>query len=728
MAMTAPFPLGMTNDVSPQNGSTLAPSMPSPFALPPTVQPSERRKVLRLSPERREALLKQLKEHYEEAKAGMQEAAAKRALRYKRYLADPSLRDGMQPWEDAVKLFLPLTRSTIESLHDEFTETILGTLDNVQIKGVGEEDKPKAERAEQFFRWALEEVNEIDDVVHDVIMDALLDSLGVLKVYPYRQPFEPWDEEQNLLKTIVQIDAVDIGTLGIPPDAKGLQYPYARYLWHQMWIYPELEWDSLKKRGFKLPGMDDLPPAASRDPDERERLEYERGDIAPESYQEGALEMVEAYEYFDITGNNDWEFIVANWCPNLAVMNTDTPDPTAQLARAMRLKDAVPQRMFTRPMWPFFPVTLWRQSRQLRGLNIPDRLESQQDTMNRLVEQMVHAGQISILPYYFYSMAITGDMPDLTQVKPGTGIPVDQLGAGGTGVVFPPRRSDNRHYLEQIQFMRGSAEEDSKVTAFTQGRTSQQPNAPRTLGGLALLLQQGTKAFRKQSRHLSRQLNMAFKMAFGIWQMRFEGNIEVPMPQTEALQKRLYEGQTTEGAMELVSIDADSLSGRFDVRLKVNPDAALERQTKLTIAEQLNPLLGNLWPRGQRMLWKDIWETLGLQGFDQIYPEYVADLYSMLKALDLQLKLAQMEQMLNQPPPGTMPSGQGEWVPPGGGAPTGGIGAGIMELLSPFAEGLAKGRGIGQQLFGGSATPGGEMAQAAGQAAPAPMVPTTGGA
>lgn len=713
MATIAPFPLGNV-----PNGIPAPPQ--SPFALPPSPPPAERRKVLRLSPARREALLQQLKDHYDEAKAGMQEAAAKRAIRYKRYLADPALRSGMQPWEDAVKLFLPLTRSTIESLHDEFTETILGTLDNVQIKGIGEEDKTKAERAERFFRWALDEVNEIDDVLHDVVMDALLDSLGVLKVYPYRQPFDAWDDEQELLQTIVQIDAVDIGTLGIPPDAKGLQYPFARYIWHQMWIYPELEWDSLKKRGFKLPGMDDLPAAPSRDPDERERLEYERGDIAPESYQEGALEMVEAYEYFDITGHNDWEFIVANWCPTLQVMNTDTPDPTAPLVRTMRLKDAVPQRMFSRPMWPFFPVTLWRQPRQLRGLNIPDRLESQQDTLNRLVEQMIHHGQIDILPYYFYSAALTGDMPDLTQVKPGTGVPVDQLGAGGNGVVFPPRRSVNRHYLEQMQFIRGSAEEDSKVTAFTQGRTSQQPNAPRTLGGLALLLQQGTKAFRKQSRHLSRQLNAAFKMAFGIWQMRFEGSIEVPMPQTEELQRRLYEGQSIEGAVDLVRIDADSLSGRFDVRLKVNPDAALERQTKLTIAERLDPMMGNLWPRGQRLLWKDIWETLGLQGFDQIYPEYVADLYTMLKALDLQLKLKQLEQALQPQPP------QDVAMPETPATPGGAGGGGIMDMISPFVEGLAQGQAIGQQLLSSMGL-GGETAQAASEATPPePMVPTTG--
>lgn len=702
----------------------LAALPPSPFALPVARPRPERRATVRLAPERRDALLQQLREHYEEARAGMQEAAAKRALRYRRYLADPALRSGLQPWEDAVKLFLPITRSTIESLHDEFTETILGTLDNVQIKGIGEEDQARAEHAERFFRWALDEVNEIDDVLHDVVMDALLDSLGVLKVYPYRQPFDAWDDEQELLQTIVQIDAVDIGALGIPPDAKGLQYPLARYLWHQMWIYPELEWASLKQRGFRLPGMDDLPPATSRDPDERERLEYERGDIAPESYQEGALEMVEAYEYFDLTGHNDWEFLVANWCPALQVMHTDTPDPTAPLIRIMRLKDAVPQRMFSRPMWPFFPVTLWRQARQLRGLNIPDRLESQQDTLNRLAEQMLHHGQIDILPYYFYSAALTGDMPDLTQVKPGTGVPVDQLGAGGNGVVFPPRRSVNRHYLEQMQFFRGSAEEDSKVTAFTQGRTSQQPNAPRTLGGLALMLQQGSKAFRKQSRHLSRQLQAAFQMAFGIWQMRFEGSIEVPMPQTEALQRRLYEGENTAGTVARVRIDADALSGRFDVRLKVNPDAAIERQTKLTLAERLDPLMGTLWPRGQRLLWKDIWETLGLQGFDQIYPEYVADLYTMLKTLELQVKLSQLEQALQpQPPQGAVLPGGAPAAPSGAGA---GGGGGILEALSPLVEGLAQGHSIGQQLFGGAAA-GGAAGQATSEAAPpGTMGPTSG--
>ena len=122
------------------------------------------------------------------------------------------------------------------------------------------------------------------------------------------------------------------------------------------------------------------------------------------------------------------------------------------------------------------------------------------------------------------------------------------------------------------------------------------------------------------------------------------------------------------------------------------------------------------------MLWKDIWETLGLQGFEQIYPEYVADLYTMLKALDLQLKLAQLEQALQQqtqqatpPPAGAPPPAQQA----GGG--------GLMELLSPFAEGLAQGQAIGQQLFGGGATPGPEMAQAASTAAPPePMVPPVG--
>ena len=715
MATIAPFPM---NGNQPQEPL-------SPFALPvpPPYRRPERRATLWLSPKRQEALLTQLSDHYEEAKAGMQESAALRAMRYKRFLADPSLRDGLQPWEDATKLFLPLTRSTAERLHDEFTETILGTVDNVQIKGIGEEDRHKAERAERFFRWALETQNDIHDVIYDVIFDALIDGLGVLKVYPYRQPFRKEDMGDGLLQTLIQIDAIDTGTLGIPPDARGkkpLQYPECRYLWHQMWIYPELEWGSLKKRGFKLPGMADLPEGESRDPDERELLEYERVSIHPESYQEGALEMIEAYEYFDISGRDDWRFIVANWCPSLRTMNAENPSGTEQLVRTMLLKDAIPQKMFSRPMWPFFPVTVWQQPRQLRGMNVPERLKSQQDTLNALSEQMVHQGRISILPYYFYSAALTGDMPDLTQVKPGTGIAVDQLGAGGNGIIFPPGHSYNRHYLEQMNFFRTSAEEDSNVTAFTQGRTAQQPNAPRTLGGLALLLQQGSKAFRKQSNHLSRQIREPFKMAFGLWQERLEGTVEVPMPQTEELQQRLYQGQAVTGTMPLVKIDADSLSGLYDVTLKINPDAALERQTKLQLSETLAPLLGTLWPRGQRALYKDIWETLGMQGFDQIWPEYVSDLYTMLKSLQLQLELKQLEEALQPQPPPPPPGVQGPAGAPGPtdgaqGAPQEG---GLMDMISPFMDGLARGQAIGTQLLQ-SLSPGTGLAQAASGAAPA---------
>ena len=668
----------------------------SPFALPTPLVPQrpERRATLRLSPARQEALLEQLQGHYDEAKTAMETSAARRAMRYKRFLSDTSLRDGLQPWEDATKLFMPLTRSTTERLHDEFVETILGTIDNVQIKGIGEEDRQKAERAELFFRWALETQNDIHDVIHDVVLDALIDGLGVLKVYPYRQPFRDEDMGETLLRTIIQIDAIDIGTLGIPPDAKGkrpLQYPECRYLWHQMWIYPEFEWGGLKKRGFKLPGMADLPEGESRSPDERELLEYERVDITPESYQEGALEMIEAYEYFDISGRDDWRFIVANWCPTLisATPKTGTPG-LERLVRTMLLKDAIPHTM-GRLMWPFFPVTVWRQARQLYGMNVPDRLLTQQDILNALAEQMVHQGRIAVLPYYFYSAALTGDMPDLTQVKPGTGIPVDQLGAGGNGIIFPPRQSDNQHYLQQMNFFRGSAEEDSNVTAFTQGRTSQQPNAPRTLGGLALLLQQGSKTFRKQSHHLARQILAPFTMAFGLWQMRLEGSVDVPMPQTEELQKRLYEGEAPAGVPR-VTIDAETLSGLYDVKLKVNPDAAIERQAKLQISETLAPRLGEMWPRGERALYKDIWETLGLQGFDQIWPEYVADLYTMIQSLDLQLKLKQLEEALRPQPPAPPPATPG--------APAGpGEEGGLMSLISPFMAGLAQGQTIGTQLL-----------------------------
>lgn len=629
---------------------------PEPEPPPPADREQDRSALVRLSPEQEGRLLRQLRAHYDEAETGRDENQRRRELRYRRYLTDVSLRDGLQPWEDAPQLFLPMTRVTIETLLDEFEQDLWDMFDKIQVRGFGEEDVEQAKRRQAFFSWQLEHVNDWRREGKSVLQDALVDGIGILKAYPYRQPWQPLHEEAALFDIIGKIEALDVGTLLIPPDATGLQWPKCRYLGQQLFTFLD-EFPSLAKREFDLPDEEMVRAVGRVDPreqtdDERRLLGFWRDgfDAEEADYEhDPQVEMVEQYELFDIDDDGAREFVVVHWFPHLRT--NIMAEGAGHLSRVMRLEDAVPQTTFLRPMWPFFEVTLWPQARQLRGLSVPDRLESSQDMLNRVAEQMIQAGEVDLLPIVFANVALAGEIPNLTRVAPGTVVPIEGLGTAGS-VQFSQRPAQTRDFLQLQQVIKSWGEEDSRVTSFQQGRTPDQPNAPRTLGGTALLLQEGNKSKKQQSIHLASQFTPAFKMLHSVWQDRFQGGVKIPMPQTDAIEARLFGDQ---GQQALIEVRREDLSGIFDILIKHNPDQVLEMQRKLALAERLDTLLLNTWPAGRRELWKDVWESFGLQEFDRFYPEAIAAIETQIIMMQAQVALAalsaQGQQFSGEPSP-----------------------------------------------------------------------------
>jgi hypothetical protein len=131
------------------------------------------------------------------------------------------------------------------------------------------------------------------------------------------------------------------------------------------------------------------------------------------------------------------------------------------------------------------------------------------------------------------------------------------------------------------------------------------------------------------------------------------GGLTFPAPQGVRLEERLFgmEGQPAMGQaqpLEPVLMEQEDLSGMFDVVVKVNPEAHLEQQKLLTLAERLDAVLAPVHPEGRRLLWRMIWQRLGLQEFDNFYPEAIAKRQTLLQSLGLQVQLAQFELLLTQ--------------------------------------------------------------------------------
>lgn len=634
-----------------------------PLGMQELRAPQPRYASIRLESGQASRLITQLREHYDEAMEHREAIDWQRALRYRRYLADATLRDGMQPWTEAPQVFTSLTRITIEQIVDRQLDILVPDYERICVKGIGNEDVPGASKKQQFLRWALEKLNQFRAKLKDALTDAALDGLGILKVYPKRVSFDGWltpDELAQygtsiaLLQTIIEIDAIDQGCLMIPPDATGLQWPEARYLGQELWVHPVDDFPEMRQRGYELTDVpsDGYEPEGATSLQEREQAAFRRDGDEPPSMHRGRVPMIESYERFDIDGSGVRKFVVAHWFPDGTYGELDGGG--GQLARVCLLKDVLPQTQVPRPMWPYFPLRFWRQARHLRGMNVPDRLMWQQDVLNRLIEQCLHAGEIDMLPFFFYNAAVTGVLPDLTQVKPGQGVPINP----GGGVTFKPNSSHTQHYAELINLVKGFAEEDSSVTSQQQGRSATQPNQPRTASGLAMLLQEGNKTEAAQAKDMAEQVDDPLEMALALWQSHMPPQIEIPMPDTAAIEQRLLQGDAiADVQMTQVQFTAAEMSGRFDLSLQINPDAMLEQQKELTMAERLDAMLQD-YPIGRRQMWKQVWERLGLQQFDLFWPEEVARMQTMIRILQadvgimgLEAQVMQMGMAGMQPPP-----------------------------------------------------------------------------
>ena len=648
---------------------------------------------LKLTPTQQKALLDQCRDHYESMQSARGEWATRHEGRWRRYYADPTLRpEG--PWRDAPKIFTTHTRRTAERILAELWQALFGNDDSLMQEPFGEEDVARAELATRFHRWTLSTaINDVERggwqyVGQMAMLDALIDGVGILKVYPWKTPWPKPKEGGRWLETLIRMDVVDQTYFLTPAGVTGVQFPDCPYLAEEMYV----RYDDLLRRkagGWKVPDKDDLRPE-ERQLSEKEQADRELHGETSDMAEEEIL-VVASYERFIIDKDGLEEDVVVHWYH-------DAEEDKA-FASADRLLDLFPQP--DRPRRPYFPIVIWPLPRQWRGLNVPDRLEVPQDLINRLLEQMVNAGDLSLIPFIFANVMVTGDIPDLTQVKPGAIVPLNDP----SGIQFVQRQSTNRQSIEQLQYQGGEIEQDVHVSDFSQGRQPDRPNAPRTFGATALLLEQSRRSFGILIKHLAPQFEAALSFHFRLWQARIQPGLRVTLPKglklpptaeevpgqpaasglfspTPALMSdnglpapvapdgiarpdpfapppalvplegevaqvidRLFtDASQPDEPSVAVEITKEHLSGLFDAKLQVNPDATFDRQLLLTLGQQILPILQQMYPLGMQRFLKRVWELHGLKGFEQMFPTEVAELVTRIFISKAMLELQGLEQ------------------------------------------------------------------------------------
>ncbi len=630
-------------------------------------QTDKARFITSLSDAQWSKLTNQVIENRDEALGSRGEFDLRHADRYRRFLADPSLRPP-GPWPESARLFMPNTRDVFEKLHSEIWNALFGNIHQIQVTAFGDEDVKKTDLATRFLRWSLGTplaiANEgaFAQVSSDLVFDALMDSVGVAKITQWTPPWQaPSEDARRFLKRIVRIDALDLGMLLVASDAESLQFPQCRYV-HQEFFLTSDDLLRMERAGFEVPDYDEM--GYSQQMTDRKRAELERGGERVIEFHPDSIPFVESYERFVLDEKEgDEEDIIVSWFPDAQIQGTshNNDGNHGRIAGVRRLIDVFPQD--DRPRRPFFPVTVWPQPRQWKGMNVADRLESMQDLINRLHEQLVNYGEVSMLPYVFVNTFLTGELPDLRTVRPGTTVPIDDV----NGVQFAPTRSLNRHFSEQIQLAQANVERDSQVSDLTLGRSSDRPNAPRTAAATMAILGEARKSYGSLVRHAALQFGAMLSFHFKLWQeilpddthvqiFESKGAIEPSLPSDEAstLWDRLFAreplsetGRPQKEQYVALPIGRDNLSGFFDATVEVNPEEQFDRQVMVSLFQMTSPALQE-YPLGVRLMLKRMWAIFDQHGFDDIYPEEIALLQTQQRTMAVEVQIAQFEMQLKQ--------------------------------------------------------------------------------
>ncbi len=603
-------------------------------------------------------LMAQVEKHRDEGEQSRGDFDLRHADRYRRFLADPLLRPP-GPWPEAARLFMPITRSVLERLHTEIWQALFGNMLNIQMVPFGDEDVPGTQMASRFLRWSLQTALRVAhptgfrQISEDWLFDALLDSVGVIKVGAWEPPWKPPSgDARKFLRRLVRLDAVDVGTLYVASDAEGLQYPQCRFV-HQEFFLSADHLLRMERQGFDVPSYDSL--GDSQQMTERKRVELEREGERVIAFYPDSTPYVEAYERFVV--DDEEEDVIVSYFPEAQVAGTshNTAANHGRFAGARRLIDVFPQD--DRPRRPFFPSTVWRQPRQWRGLNVPDRLESMQDLINRLHEQLVNYGDVSMLPYVFVNTFLTGELPDLRTVRPGSTVPIDDL----NGVQFAPTRSLNRHFAEQIQLSYASIERDTNVSDYNLGRNQDKPGRTPATTALAVL-GEARKSYAQLVSHVAEQASDLLTFAFRLWQEIIPDDTYVqmfdPEPSAEDAKMNLWDrlfapapltetGQAPRPQRVALPISKEQLSGCFDAHIEVNPNEQFDRQVAMSLFQLTSPAIPD-YPLGTRLMLKRLWGSFDARGFDEVYPEEIALRQTQLRELATQVQIATFEMQLRQ--------------------------------------------------------------------------------
>lgn len=223
------------------------------------------------------------------------------------------------------------------------------------------------------------------------------------------------------------------------------------------------------------------------------------------------------------------------------------------------------------------------------------------------------AGMLSVGPIIFFDPA-SGFDPDTFEYRPGTAIPSNNP----AGVKAISLQADLTYCLQNNQALKGMGELLTSVSDQTLGQAIDRPNAPRTLGGQQLLIQEGNVRASLDMNMLREDLAAAIRY---IWELDAEyADDEVFFRVTGEDSANLFDTNNGFGTM---TAEERETSFSFDVKFATSVysrEAKKQAMLQLYTISMQNPIVATN-PRGLWVMLNRVWEAFGEKNFRDIIPE-----------------------------------------------------------------------------------------------------------
>ena len=611
------------------------------------------------------------------------------------YLTQPKQAIRTFPWVRANNFVPPVVRSHVDSFGAHVFDAMFSTMP--RVVGIEGSDITDAELLSLYyfdFLWNGPVLN-LRKLANEWNFDTNLDGIGIVKnrwnksqhlqrlqtLEPRMiteslgeeflgEPLQSVREEMDFVETAkvrrINLPAVETAPVATifpaPGSGPSMQWPQCPWFYEEV-LRSEAELNEMKRAGFA--NIDELmvtmnePGFADAAEEQREYEDLGSRQLKKARVQfyfmrlalPGQIELIDDADKQQAFDAKDGfaEEVIITYLPDLPLEERISKIVPLARLRGDNKRPYVENRYNTLP-------------RQWYGQGIAAKLRMNQTQVGVAFRQLADTGTLRNLPWGMYNPAMTGLIKP-NSLRPGAMLPVQDP----RGVVMQQFHGDMASQVTWMNLLDKWAEKDTSVTDNTQGRSSSQPNQPRTARGLQALLDKGDIAFgyrvslyREQYAELFRQVHELHK---------FNASA------TEPITFRVLNQQT--GVFQERQLSASVFQQEVDFLFELSPNKLQDQQNSMTLLDTFVNFLPSMVQFPQtREFFAKVYKSFGNKDLDTIFPREMLEQFAAQQQEAAAVQAGQQPQAA-QPAPGG--GEQSTEAPPAGELPFGANGGAGIE-------------------------------------------------